>query len=94
MEIELLNRALRPSSIAALVFVGLIFLLGLGSIMLYRYAAFGEIDWAGLAAFCSMVLIPMLQHAHNRTHEKRAGVPDRPLAPSLPHGGLTNAAQA
>jgi hypothetical protein len=82
MEIELLNRALRPSSIAALIVVAVLFLASLGAIMLFRYAVHGEIDWQGLAAFCSLVLVPWLQHAQNRHVEKRAGVTDRPLAPA------------
>jgi hypothetical protein len=95
MDIELLNRALRPGAIAALVAAAVLFLLGLGAIMLFRYAIHGEIDWQGLAAFCSLVLLPYMQHAQNRSTEKRAGVADRPLAPAppsepAPGGGLVN----
>jgi hypothetical protein len=87
--VELLNRGLRPGSIAALITVGVLFLAGLATVILYRYAVHGEIDWQGLAAFCTMVLIPYLQHAQNRHNAKIAGVPDRPLAePSL--DGLVN----
>lgn len=94
MSVDLLNRALRPSSIAVLLLVGALFLFGLGSIMLYRYAAFGEIDWQGLAAFCSMILLPILQHFQNRHALYKYGrlSADRPLdspAPS-PSGGLVN----
>lgn len=96
MDIELLNRALRPSAIAALVAAAVFFLFGLGAIMLYRYAVFGEIDWQGLAAFCSLVLLPYMQHAQNRSTEKRAGVADRPLAQGPGHEGplVNNAALA
>lgn len=82
MSVELLNRALRPSSIAALIAVGVIFLLGLGSILLYRYAAFGEIDWQGLTAFLLGVIVPYLQHAQNRHDLYKTGRIEaaRPLA--------------
>lgn len=85
MNVELLNRSLRPGAMAAIVAAAVFFLFGLAAIMLYRYAAFGEIDWQGLAAFCSLVLAPWMQHAQNRSTEKRAGVADR-----SPTGGLIN----
>lgn len=97
MSVDLLNRALRPSSIALIVLVAVLFLAGLGSIMLFRYAVFGEIDWQGLAAFCTMVLLPVLQHAQNRHQLYKDGrlTADRPLAQSpptepSPSGGLVN----
>jgi hypothetical protein len=82
MDVELLNRALRPGTIAAIAAAAVFFLFGLAAVMLFRYAVHGEIDWQGLAAFCSLVLLPLMQHAQNRHHEKRAGVADRPLAPA------------
>lgn len=72
--IDAVNRLLRPATIYALVAVGVLFLLGLGTIMLIRYAQHGEIDWQGLAAFVTMVIFPLMQHAQNRSTERRAGV--------------------
>lgn len=80
-KIDLLNQALRPSSIAALMAVGLVFLLGLASIMLYRYAAFGEIDWAGLTAFLVGVIGPVMQHFQNR-HDLKVRALHAPQGPS------------
>ena len=71
MSVDLLNRALRPGTIAGLAAAAVLFLFGLASIMLYRYAFFGELDWQGFAAFGSMVLLPMLQHFQNRHTIKR-----------------------
>lgn len=79
--IDLINRALRPSSIAALMAVGLVFLLGLALIMLYRYAVFGEIDWAGLTAFLAGVLGPAMQHFQNR-HDIKVRALHAPQGPS------------
>ncbi len=90
MDTELLNRALRPGAIAALIVAGVLFLMGLGGIMLFRYAAFGQIDWQGLAAFCSMVLIPTIKWMNDRHVEKRSGVASG-YAPA-PTGGLVNTA--
>lgn len=97
MSVDLLNRALRPATVAAIIAAAVCFLFGLGVIMLYRYATFGEIDWQGLVAFCSLVLPLVMQHFQNRHVEKRAGVADRPLAPGPSGelgGSLTNAALA
>lgn len=71
--IDVMNRGFRPSFVYALAAVGVLFLLGLMGIMLFRYAVHGEIDWQGFAAFCAMVLIPILQHNQNRSTERRAG---------------------
>lgn len=95
MSVDLLNRALRPGTVALIALAAVFFLFGLGGIMLFRYAVHGEIDWQGLAAFITLVLFPVMQHAQNRHVEKRAGVADRPLAPSppaesAPGGGLVN----
>ena len=57
--------------IAAIAAAAVFFLFGLGAVMLYRFALHGEIDLQGLAAFGSLVLLPMLQHFQNRHQIKR-----------------------
>lgn len=69
--IDLLNKALRPGTIWILAVIAGLFLLGLGGIMLFRYAVFGEIDWQGLTAFLVGVLFPIMQHYQNRHLERR-----------------------
>lgn len=64
--IDLMNAALRPTSIGLLVAVGALFLVALGTIMLVRYAIHGEIDWAGITAFMVGVVGPVVQHFQNR----------------------------
>ena len=81
MEFETFNRLVRPGSAALFAFAGFVFLFGLGAIMLYRYASFGELDWQGLTAFVVGVLFPYMQHAQNRSTERRQGV-----APTAPFG--------
>jgi hypothetical protein len=87
MSVDLLNRALRPMAIAAIAAAAVFFLFGLGAVMLYRFALHGEIDLNGLAAFGSMVLLPVMQHFQNRHQIKR----DQVLINTPP---LTNAAVA
>ena len=87
MIVDLLNRALRPMVIAAIAAAAVFFLFGLGAVMLYRFALHGEIDLQGLAAFGSLVLLPMLQHFQNRHQLKR----DQVLINTPP---LTNVATA
>lgn len=87
MSVDLLNRALRPVAIAAIAAAAVLFLFGLGAVMLYRFALHGEIDLNGLAAFGSMVLLPVMQHFQNRHQIKR----DQVLINTPP---LTNAATA
>ena len=89
MSVDLLNRALRPATIAAIVAAAVFFLFGLAAIMLYRYAAFGEIDWQGFAAFGSMFLLPVMQHFQNRHSERRDEI-----ARTQPTPPLTNVAVA
>lgn len=83
MSVDLLNRALRPWAIAGIVAAAVLFLFGLGSIMLVRYAVHGEIDWQGLAAFITLVLFPVGQHFQNRHTIKRD---------EIHRGGLVNPA--
>ena len=87
MSVDLLNRALRPLTVYALMFCGVVFLLGLGVIMLFRYANFGEIDWQGLVAFLGFITTFGVQHFQNRHQIKR----DQVLINTPP---LTNAATA
>lgn len=87
MSVDLLNRALRPLAIAAITAAAVFFLFGLGAVMLYRFALHGEIDLNGLAAFGSMVLLPVMQHFQNRHQIKR----DQVLINTPP---LTNVATA
>jgi len=87
MSVDLLNRALRPLAIAAIAAAAVFFLFGLGAVMLYRFALHGEIDLNGLAAFGSMVLLPVMQHFQNRHQIKR----DQVLINTPP---LTNVATA
>ena len=72
-QIDAFNALLRPSVIYALAFCAVVFVLGLGMIMLYRYAIHGEIDWQGLAAFITLVLFPIGQHFQNRHQLRMAG---------------------
>lgn len=74
-------------AIAAIAAAAVFFLFGLGAVMLYRFALHGEIDLNGLAAFGSMVLLPVMQHFQNRHQIKR----DQVLINTPP---LTNAAVA
>lgn len=74
MSVDLLNRALRPIAIAAIAAAAVFFLFGLGAVMLFRFAIHGEIDLQGLAAFGSMVLLPVMQHFQNRHTIKREQV--------------------
>ena len=74
-------------AIAAIAAAAVFFLFGLGAVMLYRFAQHGEIDLNGLAAFGSMVLLPVMQHFQNRHQIKR----DQVLINTPP---LTNAAAA
>ena len=59
--------------IAAIAAAAVFFLFGLGAVMLYRFALHGEIDLQGLAAFGSLVLLPMLQHFQNMATGKGLG---------------------
>lgn len=87
MSVDLLNRALRPMAIAGIAAAAIFFLFGLAAILLYRFATFGEIDFQGLAAFGSLVLLPVMQHFQNRHQIKR----DQVLINTPP---LTNVAAA
>ena len=72
--VDTVNKFLRPSTVAAIALMGVLFLGGLGTIMLYRFAVHGEINWEGLAAFCTMVLGPVMQQFQNRHSLKLAGM--------------------
>lgn len=71
MDTDALNANLRPLTIYALVALGVAFFGALGSILLYRYAAHGEISWEGLTAFMVGVVGPVVQHFQNRNGLKR-----------------------
>lgn len=89
---DFLNKALRPWVIAALAMLAFAFLAALGAIMLFRYAAFGEISWEGLAAFITGVLGPVVRHFENRNGLYKLGrlVAPGGQAPDVPGGGLVN----
>lgn len=82
---EHLNRMLRPAAIFGLIVLAFVFLTSLGCIMLFRYAAFGEISWEGLSAFIVGVVGPIVQHFQNRHALYKYGR----IAPT-PEGGLVN----
>ncbi len=84
MSVDLLNRALRPAAIAAIAAAAVFFLFGLAAVMLYRFAAHGELDLQGLAAFGSLVLLPTMQHFQNR-HTEKLNAPTPPLT-NVYHG--------
>ncbi len=91
MSVELLNRFIRPGSTAGFALLGILFLAALGTIMLYRYAVHGELDWGGLTAFVIGVIFPVAQFSQHRHDLYQSGRIDaaRPLAePSL--DGLVN----
>lgn len=71
MNADTINALLRPMAVAALLAAGFLFLLGLGAIMLYRYASHGEIDWQGLVAFLGFITTFGVQHFQNRHDIKR-----------------------
>jgi len=72
--VDTMNRFLRPSTIGLLSLFGVFFVGALGAIMLYRYAVHGDLDWAGLASFGSMVVIPWLQWTAQRQDLKIRGI--------------------
>ena len=73
--VDAINRTVRPLTVLLLVAVGFLFLLGLGLVLLYRYAVFGELDWGGLIAFGTFLFGTVIKWFHDRHVEKFAGQP-------------------